>query len=327
MEQYINLLKDIVENGDHKESRTGEDTTSVFGRQLRFNLQDGFPLVTTKKCHLRSIIHELLWFIKGDTNIAYLNDNGVKIWDQWADEDGDLGPVYGAQWRDWSLPNETGEVAINGRIDQLKELIEGIKSRPHSRRHILSTWNPAVLPDESVSPQENVGLGLMALAPCHVLVQFNVRTTSLKTRLKRLADININVKDFGVNTHGFEQYISRLEKDNKLPTNHTLLDCQLYQRSCDVPLGGPFNIASYSLLTMMIADVCGLAYGDFVWTLGDTHIYDNQMDGVMEQVTRTPFKLPKMIINKKDDIESYSIYDFFLVGYESHEHIHYPIAV
>lgn len=254
MRQYIDLLSKVVQHGTIKGSRTGVGTLSLFGEQLRFDLQQGFPLVTTKKVHLRSIIHELLWFVNGDTNIRYLNDNGVKIWDEWATADGDLGPVYGAQWRNWDTGVPTSDLLdildpakrdgvsvedalrdllrqkVPTGIDQLKELITGLKTRPHSRRHIISAWNPAVLPDESISPQRNVEQGRMALAPCHTLVQFNVRQTPLSVRKERLAKVGINIKDFPETTPGYLDYVTRLEVENNLPTNHTLLDCQLYQR-------------------------------------------------------------------------------------------------
>ena len=225
MRNYLNLLEDILENGCQRGDRTGTGTRSVFGRQLRFDLSKGFPLVTTKRVHIPSVVHELLWFIKGDTNVKYLQENGVKIWNEWATENGDLGPIYGNQWREWKSPK--GKV-----IDQLSEVVEQIKKNPYSRRHIVSAWNPADLPDETMSPQENVEAGQMALAPCHTLFQFYVA-------------------------------------NNKL-------SLQLYQRSCDVFLGLPFNIASYALLTHMVAEQCDLEVGDFVWSGGDTHLYSNR---------------------------------------------------
>ena len=277
MKQYLDLMRLIRDEGVKKEDRTGTGTLSVFGHQMRFNLQDGFPLVTTKKCHLKSIIHELLWFLNGDTNIQYLSDNGVKIWDAWATESGDLGPVYGAQWRSWAKPD--GEV-----VDQISELIHLIKTKPHSRRLIISAWNPALLPDESISPQDNVKQGKMALPPCHTLFQFYVL-------------------------------------DGKL-------SCQLYQRSADVFLGVPFNIASYALLTMMVAQVCDLEVGDFVHTFGDAHLYLNHLDQVNEQLQREPHALPTMKINKHvKDIFSFTFDDFELQGYTAHPHISAPISV
>jgi len=270
-------MRHVRDNGVKKEDRTGTGTLSIFGYQMRFNLGEGFPLVTTKKCHLKSIIHELLWFIAGDTNIGYLNDNGVRIWDEWATDGGDLGPVYGAQWRSWPAP--CGE-----SIDQLKQLIVQIKNNPDSRRLIISAWNPALLPDENISPQENVRHGKMALPPCHTLFQF---------------------------------YVS----DGRL-------SCQLYQRSADVFLGVPFNIASYALFTMMIAHVCNLRLGDFVHTLGDAHLYLNHQQQVETQLTRTPLALPKMKINPEiSDVLAFRFEDFELQGYEAHRHIAAPISV
>ncbi|MEA5458913.1 thymidylate synthase [Arcicella sp. LKC2W] len=264
MQQYQALLKHILETGTQKTDRTGTGTTSVFGYQMRFNLNDGFPMVTTKKVHLKSIIHELLWFINGDTNIKYLKDNGVGIWDEWANENGDLGPVYGKQWRSWTTPD--GKV-----IDQLKEVIETLKKSPDSRRIIVSAWN--------------VGeLSQMALMPCHALFQFYVA-------------------------------------DNKL-------SCQLYQRSADVFLGVPFNIASYALLTMMIAQVCDLELGDFIWTGGDTHIYSNHFEQVNTQLAREPRPLPTMKINPAvKDIFSFKYEDFTLENYNPYPGIKAPVAV
>jgi thymidylate synthase len=244
---------------------------------MRFDLSQGFPAVTTKKLHFKSIIHELLWFLAGDTNIRYLNENGVRIWDQWATDEGELGPVYGAQWRDW--------VAPGGRhIDQITQLLEDLKARPDSRRHIVSAWNPALLPDESRSPKENAAAGLQALPPCHTMFQFHVA-------------------------------------DGKL-------SCQLYQRSADVFLGVPFNIASYALLTMMIAQVVDLEPGDFVHTFGDVHIYLNHLEQVNEQLSRAPFPLPEMRINPDvKDLFAFRYEDFELVNYQHHPAIRAPIAV
>lgn len=264
MQQYLNLLQHIIDNGAEKTDRTGTGTKSCFGYQMRFNLAEGFPMVTTKKLHLKSIIYELLWFLNGDTNIKYLNENGVRIWDEWADKNGDLGPVYGKQWRSWEAPN--GVV-----IDQISELIEQIKKTPDSRRLIVSAWN--------------VGdLSKMALMPCHNMFQFYVA-------------------------------------DGKL-------SCQLYQRSADVFLGVPFNIASYALLTMMIASVCGLEYGDFVHSFGDVHLYNNHVEQANLQLSRKPFPLPTMKINKEvKDIFSFQFSDFTLENYESHPIIKAPVAV
>jgi len=277
MRQYIDLLRHVREQGAPKGDRTGTGTYSVFGYQMRFDLQQGFPLVTTKKIHLKSVIHELLWFIKGDTNTAYLRENGVKIWDEWATEGGDLGPVYGYQWRSW--PDHQG-----GRIDQLSRLIQQIKQTPTSRRLIVSAWNPADLPDESISPQDNVRQGRMALAPCHAFFQFYVR-------------------------------------DGRL-------SCQLYQRSADIFLGVPFNIASYALLTMMVAQACSLEPGDFIHTLGDAHLYSNHLAQADEQINRSPFTLPTMQLNPEiKNLFQFKYEDFEVLDYQHHAHIKAPIAV
>ena len=274
MKQYQDLLKHILDEGVTKDDRTGTGTKSVFGHQMRFNLQEGFPLVTTKKLHLKSIIHELLWFLKGDTNIAYLKENGVKIWDAWADENGDLGPVYGHQWRNW---NSEG-------IDQITEAIDMIKKNPNSRRIIVSAWNPSVLPDTSISFTENVAQNKAALPPCHAFFQFYVAEGKLS--------------------------------------------CQLYQRSADTFLGVPFNIASYALLTMMVAQVCDLEAGDFVHTLGDTHLYLNHIKQAKLQLSREPRPLPTMKINPQiKNIFEFSYNDFELTGYTPHPHIKGAISV
>ena len=277
MKQYLDLMRHVRDNGTVKGDRTGTGTKSVFGYQMRFDLQQGFPMVTTKKLHLKSIIHELLWFLKGDTNVAYLQENGVRIWNEWATEEGDLGPVYGYQWRNWPAPS-------GQHIDQISQLIEQIKNTPNSRRLIVSAWNVSDLPDETISPQANVEQGKMALAPCHAFFQFYVA-------------------------------------DGKL-------SCQLYQRSADIFLGVPFNIASYALLTMMIAQVCDLEPGDFVHTLGDAHLYSNHAEQVDLQLSREPLSLPTMKINPDvKNIFEFTFEDFELVDYEHHEHIKAPIAV
>ncbi len=264
MQAYLDLLTHIKKNGTFKSDRTGTGTTSVFGYQMRFNLEEGFPLVTTKKTHLKSIIHELLWFLNGETNIGYLTENGVRIWDEWADENGDLGPVYGKQWRSWEGAN--GVV-----IDQIKEAVHTLKTNPDSRRIIVSAWNVADLPK-------------MALMPCHAFFQFYVANGKLS--------------------------------------------CQLYQRSADVFLGVPFNIASYALLTMMMAQVCDLGLGDFIWTGGDTHLYSNHMEQVDLQLTRTPRDLPTMKINPEvKDILDFKYEDFKLEGYDPYPGIKAPVAV
>jgi thymidylate synthase len=277
MKQYLDLMRHVKENGVQKGDRTGTGTVSVFGYQMRFDLSQGFPLVTTKKCHLKSIIHELLWFLKGETNTRYLTDNGVKIWNEWADEQGELGPVYGYQWRNWPTPD--------GRhIDQIKEIIQLLQDNPNSRRIIVSAWNAADLPDESVGPQENVKQGRMALAPCHAFFQFYVAEGRLS--------------------------------------------CQLYQRSADIFLGVPFNIASYALLTMMVAQVVGLEVGDFVHTLGDAHLYNNHLEQVDEQLSRTPYALPTMKLNPQiSNIFDFTYDDFELLDYQAHPHIKAPISI
>ena len=264
MKAYLDLMQHVLNEGTQKHDRTGTGTISVFGYQMRFNLQEGFPLVTTKKCHLRSIIHELIWFLKGDTNITYLKENGVSIWDEWADENGNLGPVYGSQWRSW--PTANGQ-----HIDQIKQVINQIKTNPDSRRLIVSAWN--------VGEIEH-----MALPPCHAFFQFYVA-------------------------------------DGKL-------SCQLYQRSADIFLGVPFNIASYALLTMMVAQVCGLQAGDFVHTLGDAHLYNNHLEQTRLQLSREPRPLPSMKLNPKvSDIFDFTFEDFTLENYDPHPHIKAPVAI
>ena len=264
MKQYLDLMRHVMETGTQKHDRTGTGTLSVFGYQMRFNLQDGFPLVTTKKLHLKSIIHELIWFLSGDTNIKYLKDNGIRIWDEWADADGNLGPVYGYQWRSWPTPD-------GGHIDQITQVVNQIKNNPDSRRMIVSAWNVA-------------DVNQMALPPCHSLFQFYVL-------------------------------------DGKL-------SCQLYQRSADIFLGVPFNIASYALLTMMMAQVCGLQYGDFIHTFGDAHIYNNHLEQANLQLSRDPRPLPTMKINPNvKDIFNFKYEDFTLENYDPHPHIKGIVAV
>lgn len=264
MKQYHDLMRHVLENGTKKEDRTGTGTLSVFGYQMRFNLAEGFPLVTTKKCHLKSIIHELLWFLAGDTNIKYLKENGVRIWDEWADENGDLGPVYGEQWRAW-------KTADGRSIDQIKNVVEQIKNNPDSRRHLVVAFNPGLVDD-------------MALPPCHAFFQFYVA-------------------------------------DGKL-------SCQLYQRSADIFLGVPFNIASYALLTMMVAQVCNLEPGDFVHSFGDAHLYSNHLEQAREQLSRKPYPLPEMKINPDvTNLFDFKFEDFELVNYEAHPHIKAAVAV
>jgi len=264
MKQYLELMRHVLEHGDRKTDRTGTGTLSVFGWQMRFRLEDGFPLLTTKKLHTRSIVYELLWFLRGDTNIRYLKDNGVSIWDEWADENGDLGPVYGKQWRHW-------ETRDGRNIDQVSRLIDGIKRNPDSRRHIVSAWNPGEVEG-------------MALPPCHALFQFYVANGRLS--------------------------------------------CQLYQRSADIFLGVPFNIASYALLTHMVAQACDLVPGDFVWTGGDCHLYLNHLEQTREQLSRAPRPLPTLrIATENRDIFAFHYEDFVLEGYDPHPHIKAPVAV
>ena len=274
MKQYLDLIKHVRDHGIEKTDRTGTGTKSVFGYQMRFDLSEGFPMLTTKKLHLKSIIHELLWFLKGETNIDYLKEHKVKIWDAWADENGDLGPVYGHQWRNWDSEG----------IDQITQVIETIKTNPDSRRMIVSAWNTSVLPDTSVSFAENVANGKAALPPCHAFFQFYV-------------------------TEG-------------------KLSCQLYQRSADIFLGVPFNIASYALLTMMMAQVCGLESGDFVHTFGDAHIYSNHINQINLQLSREPRSLPQMKINSKvKSIFDFKYEDFELINYDPHPHIKGKVSV
>ena len=274
MKQYLDLVSHVLENGNEKGDRTGTGTKSVFGYQMRFDLSEGFPMATTKKLHLKSIIYELLWFLKGDTNIDYLTENGVKIWNAWADENGDLGPVYGHQWRNWNSDD----------IDQITELIETLKTNPNSRRMLVSAWNPSVLPNTSKSFSENVANNKAALPPCHAFFQFYV--------------------------------------------NDGKLSCQLYQRSADIFLGVPFNIASYALFTMMVAQVCGYEAGEFIHTFGDAHIYSNHLEQVKTQLSRDPRKLPKIKLNPNiKDIFDFTFEDFSLEGYDPHPHIKGAVAV
>ena len=274
MKQYLDLVKHVLENGNEKSDRTGTGTKSVFGHQMRFNLSEGFPMVTTKKLHLKSIIYELLWFLKGDTNIKYLQENGVRIWDEWADSNGDLGPVYGHQWRNWN----------DNEIDQIVSVINSLKDNPNSRRMLVTAWNPGVLPDTKKSFEENVQNGKAALPPCHAFFQFYVHNQKLS--------------------------------------------CQLYQRSADIFLGVPFNIASYALLTEMIAHVCDLKCGEFVHTFGDAHIYNNHIEQVQLQLKREPKPLPKLKFKRKvDNIFDFKFNDFEILNYDPHPHIKGKVAV
>ena len=274
MQQYLDLVKKIKSSGNYKKDRTGTGTLSIFGYQMRFDLSKGFPMVTTKKLHLKSIIYELLWFLKGDTNISYLKENGVRIWNEWADEKGDLGPIYGFQWRNWN----------NDGIDQIKGVINSLKTNPDSRRLLVTAWNPSVLPDNNYSFSENIQNGKAALPPCHAFFQF---------------------------------YVS-----------NSKLSCQLYQRSADVFLGVPFNIASYSLLTMMIAQVCKLEVGEFIHTFGDVHIYSNHLDQVEIQLKRKPKKLPRIKINPDiNDVFNFTFDDFELIDYNPHPAIKAVVSI
>ena len=274
MKQYLDLVGRVLEHGNEKGDRTGTGTKSVFGYQMRFDLSEGFPMVTTKKLHLKSIVYELLWFLKGDTNIDYLTENGVRIWNEWADENGDLGPVYGHQWRNWN----------SDEIDQIKLVIQALKNNPNSRRMLVSAWNPSVLPDTSKSFSENVANGKAALPPCHAFFQFYVHEGKLS--------------------------------------------CQLYQRSADIFLGVPFNIASYALFTMMMAQVCGYEAGEFIHTFGDAHIYNNHVEQLELQRSRPPKPLPKMILNPEiKNIFDFTFDDFTLLDYDPHPHIKGKVAV
>ncbi len=277
MKQYLDLLQHVREAGVFKGDRTGTGTRAVFGYQMRFDLSAGFPLVTTKRIHFKSVAYELLWFLRGETNTRYLKENGVSIWDEWADQAGELGPVYGYQWRSWPAPD-------GRKIDQIKEVMAQIRNNPDSRRIIVSAWNPADLPDETVSPQENVAAGRMALAPCHAFFQFHV--------------------------------------------SEGRLSCQLYQRSADIFLGVPFNIASYALLTRMMAQVCGLQPGDFIHTLGDAHIYSNHEEQIALQLSREPYPLPQLRLNPEvKDLFAFDFEDFELIDYRHHPHIKGAVAV
>jgi thymidylate synthase len=277
MKQYLQLLDKILQEGTLKGDRTGSGTLSIFGHQMRFALTDGFPLVTTKKIHTKSIIHELLWFLQGDTNIAYLHENQVSIWDEWADGRGELGPVYGYQWRSWPTPD-------GKHIDQVQQVIKQLKQTPNSRRIIVSAWNVTDLPDESISPQQNVANGKMALAPCHAFFQFYVAEGKLS--------------------------------------------CQMYQRSCDTFLGVPFNIASYALLTHMVAQQCDLQVGDFIWTGGDVHLYLNHLEQAKLQLSRQPKALPTLTFKRKpESIFDYQYDDFEIKDYQSHDPIKAAISV
>lgn len=278
MKQYVDLINEIIENGEIRSDRTGTGTKSIFGHQMRFNLKDGFPLLTLKKVPFKNIVSELIWFLNGDTNIRFLKEHKNPIWNEWATEDGDLGPVYGKMWRSWPTTD-------NQTIDQIQVLIDGIRTKPHSRRHLVSGWNPELLPDETISPVENVKNGKQALPPCHTLFQFYVNTNNE-------------------------------------------LSCQLYQRSCDVALGLPFNIASYALLTYMIAKECGLGVKDFIWTGGDVHLYSNHIEAMKPVVELEPYDYPLLWLNPEiKSIFDYTVDDIKVENYQSHPFVKLPIAV
>ena len=339
MDQYTSLLNDILKNGNTRGDRTGTGTKSLFGRQMVFNLEDGFPLVTTKKTHLRAIIHELIFFLAGETNNNVLKQNGVSIWDEWAlPEDttlpdgtvvkaGELGPIYGKQWRSW-------EGADKKEIDQISELIHNLKTNPYSRRHYVSAWNVGLLPDEKKSHKENVLNGKMVLPPCHTAFQFYVQDLPFDSIRKKITDPKLleayTSKHYSLWAEGdhkkFQSTMIAWCEENGIKTKR--LDMQLYQRSADFCLGVPFNIASYSLFLMMVAQVTNMVPGEFVHTFGDAHVYSNHIEKAMEQVGRKPFPLPKMTLNKEvKDIFSFKLSDFVLTGYEHHPAISYEIAI
>jgi thymidylate synthase len=303
MKSYHDLLSDVMQNGIHREDRTGTGTISVFGRQMRFDISEDFPLLTTKKVHWRSIVHELIWFLSGDTNIAYLKENGVSIWDDWADENGDLGPIYSHQWRSWERPD-------GGTIDQISNVIAQLKTNPDSRRMIVSAWNPA-------------DVDRMALPPCHTMFQFYTRPLSFAERLSILAEMQ-GFLEFEI--FGNEALYEKMMNDAGIPSRY--LDCQLYQRSADLFLGVPFNIASYALLTMMVAQVVGMHPGEFVHTLGDAHIYTNHVDQVELLLSREILPPPQVYLNPEiADIFAFTYDDVELLGYQSHPAIKAPVAV
>lgn len=391
MKQYHDYLKFILENGIKKEDRTGTGTISIFGYQMRFNLNDGFPLITTKKLHFKSIVHELLWFLSGDTNIKYLNDNGVKIWDSWAiketklhgvgwiertpmyeyikdntntsdsiedienyiknhsfkeiekyynlnleidydereyiiQEVGEVGPMYGKQWTNWEYKKGDGSYPQTISINQISNVIKQIKNNPDSRRLIVSAWNVADLPDEILSPQENVKQGKMALAPCHVMFQFYTTELSLEERYSFYHN-SLSTKEERFKNMNENKYYSHNELDN-LNIPKRKLSCMLTQRSCDSFLGVPYNIASYSLLTHMIAQQCNLEVGEFIWSGGDCHIYTNHIEQVKDQLSRKPYELPKLKINRKpESIFNYKYEDFEIIDYKAHPHIKGVVAI
>lgn len=317
MKQYLDLMQKVLEEGHMSENRTGVRAWSLFGHQMRYKLADGFPLVTTKEVHLKSIIHELLWFISGSTSTAYLKDNGVKIWDAWS-KDGELGPIYGKQWRSWRGITGEGNSGMVVEIDQIHDLIYNLKTIPESRRLIVSAWNPVDLPDEKFSPQTNVTAGRMALAPCHMIMQFYTRELSREERLQWLWD-----RDYRAS-----KAIRRA--GSKIPDNVPTrsISLQVYQRSADVFLGVPFNIASYSLFLMMIGQVVNMVPEDFIHTIGDAHIYENHLDQVEIQLSRTELALPTMDMNPRIfDIDKFRFDDFTIHNYEHYEKLSGVLAI
>lgn len=311
---YLSSLNFVLHAGKSRGDRTGTGTTSLFGQQMRFDLTPAFPLLTSKKVHWPSVVHELLWFLKGDTNVKYLNDNGVKIWDAWADENGDLGPVYGAQWRNWECPG------IGVVVDQIADLVHNLKNDPFSRRHIISAWNPAVLPDPDDSPQANASRGLQALPPCHTLFQFYVEELTLEER-EEIYEGQL----LGSDNEDFRHQVLDREGVPRLG-----LSCQLYQRSADMFLGVPFNIASYSLLTHLVAKTVGMHPMEFVWSGGDCHIYNNHLDQAKEQLGRqfsAPDSPKLRIKTKRDRLEDYTFDDIELIDYNPMPAIKAPISV
>ena len=318
---YLGALNHVLLSGKQRIDRTGTGTTSLFGQQMRFDLTPTFPLLTSKKVHWPSVVHELLWFLKGDTNIKYLNDNGVKIWDAWADENGDLGPVYGAQWRDWECPG------IGLRIDQIADLVYNLQHDPFSRRHIVSAWNPVVLPDPDDSPQANASRGLQALPPCHTMFQFYVEELTVEERMEMAPQYGFK---FGPTEDGHLNADAVSKAMDIAGVPRLGLSCQLYQRSADMFLGVPFNIASYSLLTHLVAKTVGMHPMEFVWSGGDCHIYSNHVAQVNEQLDRreaAPESPRIWIRNKRDRLEDYTFDDIELIDYNPMPAIKAPISV
>lgn len=330
MKQYLELLQDVLQNGVEKGDRTGTGTLSIFGRQMRFDLSKGFPLVTTKKMFFKGAVAETLWFLRGDTNTKFLEDNGVTIWREWETESGEIGPMYGKQLRNWSVWSENTDSESRrewdtGSIDQIRDLVDGLKSNPNSRRHVITTWNPADLPIEAVGPRNNVKRGRMALAPCHgVATQFYVRPLTEDERIdiaieRRLPDYGQGEATWG---ESLDEHLSRYGVPK------ATLSCFTFQRSADTFLGLPFNIASYALLTHVIAQQCGYGVGELIYATGDTHLYKDHIEQAKLQLSREPFPLPKLKIRRKpDSIFDYKIEDFKLDGYESHPAIKADVSI